>query len=118
MIIIGIILIDHFVKNFLFQLFFLKKKDRDPTISAVTNTRTRFSGLIREYPSTRILASALFFMNLHHLSRATSGRKTNKINFFCFLVKYWLVNFTLFAFVQGCGNTMPDWSNLVPFHSG
>ena len=36
-----------------------KKKDRDPTISAMTNIHTRFSCLIREYPSTRILAAAL-----------------------------------------------------------
>ena len=34
---------DHFVKNFLFQLKKgTKKKDRDPTISAVTNIHTRF----------------------------------------------------------------------------
>ena len=37
---------DHFVKNFLFQLKKGKKKkkvkDRDPTISAVTNIHTRF----------------------------------------------------------------------------
>ena len=37
-----------------------KKKDRDPTISAVTNIRTRFYIQIREYPSTRILAAALW----------------------------------------------------------
>ena len=36
-----------------------KKKDRDPTISAVTNIHTRFFIQIREYPSTRILAAAL-----------------------------------------------------------
>ena len=37
---------EHFVKNFLFQLKKgkkkKKKKDRDPTISAVTNINTRF----------------------------------------------------------------------------
>ena len=49
---------DYFVKNFLFQLK-KKKKDRDPTISAVTNIHTRFYIQIREYPSTRILAAAL-----------------------------------------------------------
>ena len=36
-----------------------KKKDRDPTISAVTNIHTRFYMQIHEYPSTRILAAAL-----------------------------------------------------------
>ena len=35
------------------------KKDRDPTISAVTNIHTRFYIQIHEYPSTRILAAAL-----------------------------------------------------------
>ena len=51
---------DYFVKNFLFQLQKgKKKKDRDPTISAVTNIHTRFYIQIREYPSTRILAAAL-----------------------------------------------------------
>ena len=50
-----------------------KKKDRDPTISAVTNIHTRFYIQIREYPSTRILAAALpvgmlfFFEKLIHL---------------------------------------------------
>ena len=37
----------------------LKKKNPDPTILAVTNIRTRFSCLIPEYPSTRILTAAL-----------------------------------------------------------
>ena len=50
---------DYFVKNFLFQLEKGKKKDCDPTISAVTNILTRFYIQIREYPSTRILAAAL-----------------------------------------------------------
>ena len=55
---------DYFVKNFLFQLKKVKKKkekkrDRDPTISTVTNIHTRFYIQIREYPSTRILAAAL-----------------------------------------------------------
>ena len=54
---------DYFVKNFLFQLKkgkkTKKKKDRDPTILAVTNIHTRFYIQIREYPSTRILAAAL-----------------------------------------------------------
>ena len=51
---------DHFVKNFLFQLKKgKKKKDCDPMISAVTNIHTRFYIQIREYPSTRILAAAL-----------------------------------------------------------
>ena len=36
-----------------------KKKDRNPTISAVTNIHTRFYIQIHEYPSTRILAAAL-----------------------------------------------------------
>ena len=36
-----------------------RKKDRDPTILAVTNIFTRFFIQIREYPSTRILAAAL-----------------------------------------------------------
>ena len=39
--------------------FSKKKKDRDPTISAVTNIHTQFFIQIREYPSTRILAAAL-----------------------------------------------------------
>ena len=51
------------MKNFLFQLKkgkkTKKKKDRDPTILAVTNIHTRFYIQIREYPSTRILAAAL-----------------------------------------------------------
>ena len=54
---------DYFVKNFLFQLKKgkkKKKKDHDPTISAVTNIHTRFYIQIREYPSTRILAAALW----------------------------------------------------------
>ena len=51
-----------FCENFLFQLKKgkkKKKKDRDPTISAVTNIHTRFYIQIHEYPSTRILAAAL-----------------------------------------------------------
>ena len=48
-------------ENFLSQLKKgkKKKKDRDHTISAVTNIHTRFYIQIREYPSTRILAAAL-----------------------------------------------------------
>ena len=49
-----------FCEKLLVSVVFLKKKrkekkDRDPT----TNIHTRFSCLIREYPSTRILAAAL-----------------------------------------------------------
>ena len=55
---------DYFVKNFLFQLKKVKKKDHDPTISAVTNIHTRFYIQIREYPSTRILAAALDFTHI------------------------------------------------------
>ena len=56
---------DYLVKNFLFQLKKgkkKKKKDRDPTISAVTNILTQFYIQIREYLSTRILAAALSYM--------------------------------------------------------
>ena len=53
-------------ENFMFQLKKVKnkkkKKDRDPTISAVTNIHTRFYIQIREYPSTRILAAALSYI--------------------------------------------------------
>ena len=56
---------DYFVKNVLFQLKkSKKKKDRDPTISAVTNIHTRFYIQIHEYPSTRILAAALWGRDL------------------------------------------------------
>ena len=53
---------DHFVKNFLFELKKGKKKekkDRNPTIWVVTNIHTRFYIQIREYPNTRILAAVL-----------------------------------------------------------
>ena len=50
---------DYFAKNFLFQLKKGKKKDRDPTISAVTNIHTQFYIQIREYPSTQKIAAAL-----------------------------------------------------------
>ena len=43
----------------IFFLFLKKKKDCDPTISAVTNIHTRFYIQIHEYPSTPILAAAL-----------------------------------------------------------
>ena len=52
----------------MFQLKIVKKKrkkDRDPTILAVTNIHTRFYIKIHEYPSTQILAAAL---NLSHVT--------------------------------------------------
>ena len=78
-VVVGNISIDHFVKNFLFQLLNLvsvvkkkrkkkKKKDRDPTISAVTNIHTRFYIQIHEYPSTRILAAALTIPHHCHIT--------------------------------------------------
>ena len=49
-----------FCENFLFQLKKGKrKKDHDPTISAVTNIHTRSYIQIHEHPSIRILAAAL-----------------------------------------------------------
>ena len=46
------------MKNFLFQLK-KKRKDPDPTISAVTNIHTPFYIQICKYPITWILAAAL-----------------------------------------------------------
>ena len=43
----------------MFQLLKKRKKDQDPTISAVTNIHTRFYIQIQEYPSTQILAATL-----------------------------------------------------------
>ena len=66
-VVIGNISINHFCEKLLVSVVKScfscskkkKKKDRDPTISAVTNIHTRFYIQIHEYPSTRILAAAL-----------------------------------------------------------
>ena len=70
------------MKNFLFQLKKgKKKKDRDPTISAVPNIHTRFYIQICEYPSTRILAAALpQGHNLNKLGRGSQGDAINQIS--------------------------------------
>ena len=65
-VVIGNISINHFCKKplvsvvkFILLQLLTKKKDRDPTILAVTNIHTRFYIQIHEYPSTRILTAAL-----------------------------------------------------------